>query len=301
MPELITCPHCGTKTSPSSNLCLRCGVELPDYLRGGAIKCPNCLEITSAVEETCRHCGKAIPEYLLAYHREEIAKATEKARAEGDKAPPPAPKAVPPMEPHGTPQQTEVPSYLFPLSARQEIRERKAATTPPPAQPAPASRQTKPRVVEKEPEPEALPVPAKTRPVAPQAATMKLLIRRNQKSGIIRRGIAFTIDVRAELSPEMLALVKKYKMGKEILFYKEKVDLSDYWLLGPFRQLIKALAARLWNIKITVNDLVKGKHMECKDILEMLEAEDQIREASALFKHILESAAHFGGEEVIEL
>ena len=131
---------------------------------------------------------------------------------------------------------------------------------------------------------------------------MKLLLRRNQKSGMMGMGkVTFVLDVRVQVSPEMLALVKKYKMGKEILYYKEKVDLSDYWLLGPFRQFIRAIAARLWDIKITVDELVKGKHMECKDIREMLDAEEQIREASSTFKQILKSAAHFGGEEVVEI
>lgn len=102
MPELITCPHCGTPTSPSSKLCHRCGGEIPDYLRGGALKCPNCLKITSAVEERCRHCGNSIPEYLLAHNREEVAKTAKRARAEAEKASPSA-------QPQSTSQQTEAP------------------------------------------------------------------------------------------------------------------------------------------------------------------------------------------------
>ena len=83
MPEQIICPHCKTTTPASSDLCYRCGKEIPDYLKEGTLECPNCLEITSAVEETCRHCKNPIPDYLLAYSREDLEKrvATERAGA----------------------------------------------------------------------------------------------------------------------------------------------------------------------------------------------------------------------------
>jgi hypothetical protein len=62
----------------------------------------------------------------------------------------------------------------------------------------------------------------------------------------------------------------------------------------------RALAARALNIKITVDDLLHGKSIECKDILEMRAAEEQLEEACQLFKQMLVSAAHFEGEQVIE-
>jgi uncharacterized protein (DUF433 family) len=55
------------------------------------------------------------------------------------------------------------------------------------------------------------------------------------------------------------------------------------------------------NISVTVTDLVQGKRIECKNILEMLAVEGQIREAALTFKQVLDAAAHFGGEEVIAL
>ncbi|MCI0558571.1 MAG: hypothetical protein MN733_08755 [Nitrososphaera sp.] len=127
---------------------------------------------------------------------------------------------------------------------------------------------------------------------------MKLLIRRSQKKGIVG-SITFILDSRAELTPEEKENVKKYKMGKEILYYKEKVDLSksdpETW-----SGIARGLAARALNIKITVDDVVNGKSIECKDILEMRAAEEQLKEACGLFKTMLESAAHFEGEQVIE-
>jgi hypothetical protein len=50
-----------------------------------------------------------------------------------------------------------------------------------------------------------------------------------------------------------------------------------------------------------VNDLASGKKVECKDIIEMMAVVEQIKEAAQTFKAVLNAAAHFGGEEVIEL
>jgi len=130
---------------------------------------------------------------------------------------------------------------------------------------------------------------------------MKLILQRSQKSGMMGMGkIIFGLDARAQLTEEESEYVKKYKMGREILYRKEKVDTSSIQGMGIMAGLGTALAARALNLTISVDDLVKGKHVECKDIVEMRAAEEQLREACAMFKEILESAAHFEGEEVVE-
>jgi hypothetical protein len=128
---------------------------------------------------------------------------------------------------------------------------------------------------------------------------MKLLLRRSQKKGMLGGSVTFVLDSRAELASEEKENVRKYKMGKEILYYKEKVDTKGY---NPesMAGFARALAARALNIKITVDDLLHVKSIECKDILEMRAAEEQLKEACQLFKQMLESAAHFEGEQVIE-
>jgi hypothetical protein len=124
---------------------------------------------------------------------------------------------------------------------------------------------------------------------------MKLLLRRDQKKSLTGK-IVFTVDARAELTPEEREAVQKYKMGDTLLYEKMKLLDRGSGLLGFFSRL----AFRATNIKVTVNDLVHGKHLECKDILEMRGVEEQIKEASETFKAVLDTAAHFGGEEVIE-
>jgi len=125
---------------------------------------------------------------------------------------------------------------------------------------------------------------------------MKLLLRRDQKSGLIGK-ITFTLAVRAELSDEEKKNIQKYKLGDTMLY--ERMTLTDKGsgLLG----VASRLAFKMMNISVSVNDLSDGKKIDCKDIVEMLAVEDQIREAAQTFKNVLEAAATFGGEEVIEL
>ena len=126
---------------------------------------------------------------------------------------------------------------------------------------------------------------------------MKLLLRRNQKAGMMGMGkVAFTLDIRAELSDEEKANIKKYKLGSEILYAKENIQEGGEGIM----KVANRLAALALNLKITVDDLVKGKCVECKDILEMLAAEELIKEACENFKRMLDAAAQFGGEQVLE-
>lgn len=127
---------------------------------------------------------------------------------------------------------------------------------------------------------------------------MKLLLRRDQQtSGIIRNTITFAITVRAELSAEERQNIQKYKLGDSILYSRGELADRGSGLLG----LASRVAFHAMNISVTVNDLVQGKRIECKDILEMLGVQEQIKEAAGTFKAVLEAASHFGGDEVLEL
>lgn len=127
---------------------------------------------------------------------------------------------------------------------------------------------------------------------------MKLLLRRNQKAGMLGMGkISFVLDVRAELTDDEKSNVKKYKLGDTMLYERDKLADRGSGLLG----LASRLAFKMINITVSVDDLSGGKQIECKDIVEMLAVEDQIREAAQTFKNVLAAAASFGGEEVVEL
>lgn len=125
---------------------------------------------------------------------------------------------------------------------------------------------------------------------------MKLLLRREQKSGMLGVGkITFVLGVRAELTEDEKANIKKYKLGETMLYERDKI-VGGSGLLG----LASRLALKMLNLSVSVNDLTSGKQVECKDIVEMLAVEEQIKEACDTFKAVLTAAAQFGGEEVIE-
>jgi hypothetical protein len=125
---------------------------------------------------------------------------------------------------------------------------------------------------------------------------MKLLLRRDQKSGLIGK-ITFILTVRAELTEVEKDNIKKYKLGDTMLYERMTMTDKGSGLLG----VASRLAFKMMNISVSVNDLSGGKKIDCKDIVEMLAVEDQIKEAAQTFKNVLEAAASFGGEEVIEL
>lgn len=125
---------------------------------------------------------------------------------------------------------------------------------------------------------------------------MKLLLRRNQKTGMLGK-IIFMVAVRAELSDDEKANIKKYKLGETMLYERSKITDPGSGLLG----MASRFAFRMINLSVSVNDLEKGKEVECKDIVEMLAVEEQIKEAAHTFRNVLGAASTFGGEEIIEI
>lgn len=127
---------------------------------------------------------------------------------------------------------------------------------------------------------------------------VKLLLRRDQKSGKLGMGkVSFLLDVRAELTPDETANVKKYKLGQTMLYERDKLVDRGSGLLGAASRL----AFRMTNVSVSVNDLANGKQVECKDIVEMLAVEEQIKEAAHTFMAVLQAASTFGGEELVEI
>jgi hypothetical protein len=123
---------------------------------------------------------------------------------------------------------------------------------------------------------------------------MNLLLRRDQRSSLMGK-VVFQLDVRAEISRDEMASIQRYRLGDTVLYTQGELVDKGSGLLG----LASRLAFKAMNISVSVNDLLNGKRVECKDIVEMLAVEDQIKEAAATFKQVLNAAVHFGGEEAI--
>jgi hypothetical protein len=125
---------------------------------------------------------------------------------------------------------------------------------------------------------------------------MKLLLRREQKGGLMGR-ISFLLTVRADLDAAERNNIAKYKLGNTVLYARGEITDRGSGLLG----LASRLAFKAMNISVSVDDLAIGKRVECKDIVEMLAVEDQLKEACRTFKAVLGAAATFGGEETVAL
>jgi hypothetical protein len=128
---------------------------------------------------------------------------------------------------------------------------------------------------------------------------IRLKIRRSQAKGFVR-GVAFNVHFIAELSPDAQRAVEHYRFGKVVLYHKPlELKLSFNVFLALWRAFWLWVTRSRW--QITVNDLTRGRTVKCRNILEVLEVEKDIRVAAELFENILRTASWFGGEEVVEL
>lgn len=125
---------------------------------------------------------------------------------------------------------------------------------------------------------------------------MNLLLRRDQRQGMLGK-VVFQLDVRAEITQEEINYIQHYRLGDTVLYTKNEMTDPGKGLLG----LASRMAFHAMNLSVTVNDLARGKRIECKSILEMLAVEEQIKDAAVVFKQVLNAATYFGGEEAIAL
>ncbi len=153
---------------------------------------------------------------------------------------------------------------------------------------------------------------------------MKLKLKRAQHAGGMLGGkIIFELDARTDLSDEEQGLVKKYHLGKLVLYDSEARKKHSAAAYGHFdtaatmpgydaastgrsiwsnaRGLASAALASL-SLRVTVDSLMSGEHIECKDLDELLGAEAAIVDACKNLKAYLDTAQKFDGrEEVFEI
>ena len=151
---------------------------------------------------------------------------------------------------------------------------------------------------------------------------MQLRLKRSQRSSMMGKTI-FTLDARAELSRDEQALVSKFGLGKLAVYDSEArkkhgeaayghfddgnvpvmsatAGSAGRGLLSNARGLARAAMAAL-SLRVTVDSLSTGQHIECKDLDELLGAEEAIVSACKNIKAYLETALTFDGrEEVFE-
>ena len=155
---------------------------------------------------------------------------------------------------------------------------------------------------------------------------MQLKLKRSQRAGGMLGGkVIFVLDARAEPSPEEAALIKKYSLGKMNVYDSDARKKHQASATGHFDNASggpifavptgKGIAASMWSnarglassammalsLSVTVDSLIAGQHIECKDLNELLGAEGAISEACKNTKAYLDVAVTFDGrEEVVE-
>ena len=114
---------------------------------------------------------------------------------------------------------------------------------------------------------------------------MKLTITKNQveKKGLLggSKGFDFTLAFQALLTPDEKELIRKYKIGGQVL---------TSFMVGDNPPTF-----------IRVDDLEKGHVSTVSDVTELLALKDKIVSACETLKVLLEVMASFGGTEVIEI
>lgn len=125
---------------------------------------------------------------------------------------------------------------------------------------------------------------------------MDLIIKRDQRQGTFGK-VVFQLEVKAKITPEERKAIEQYGLANTLLWQAKEIIDPGKGLLG----LATRALHHATNVTVTVGSLVTGKAIECKDVVELLAVEEQIKEAAKLFKAVLNAAAHFGGEEVVTL
>lgn len=180
------------------------------------------------------------------------------------------------------------------MDDRQALKRRFAALGPTMPPPLPGGPDGHSRVLD-----DLLAEPPAVSVMPPGFDRVQLKVRRNQNKGFVG-GVGFSIHFIAELSPQAQAAVKHYRLGDAILFQKDLgLKLTANIFLALWRVLVLWLTRKRW--RVTVNDLVRGRTLTAKDVIDMLEIEADMRKAADTFVQVLRAAAWFGGEEVIEL
>lgn len=144
---------------------------------------------------------------------------------------------------------------------------------------------------------------------------MQLKIQRSQRAGgLVGNTVIFCLDVRADYSPEERDNIRKYKLGGQVIYNsqaaKKHLEHAGAHLertqagnvgeraSGLARGALSMAMAKM-SLNISIASLGRGHHIACKDLEELLEAEDTVRTACKNVTRYLEIAATFDGSELV--
>ena len=142
---------------------------------------------------------------------------------------------------------------------------------------------------------------------------MQLKIQRSQRKGLTGR-VLFCLDIRADYSPDERTNINRYALGGEVIYNsqaaKKHLEHAGAHLdrtqsggvgerMGGLARGAVSLAMAKMSLNISIASLGRGHHIECKDLGEMLEAEDTVRNACKDMTRYLDAASTFDGSETV--
>jgi len=144
---------------------------------------------------------------------------------------------------------------------------------------------------------------------------MQLKIQRSQRmGGLMGSTVLFCLDVRADYAPQEAANIAKYKLGKEVIYNcraakrhlesaSGQLDRTQAGGVGEratgLVRGVASLAMAAMNLNISIASLGSGHHIECKDLAELMEAEEAVMEACRNVRDFLKLAATFNGSTIL--
>ncbi|MBV9570004.1 MAG: hypothetical protein JO056_02045 [Alphaproteobacteria bacterium] len=133
---------------------------------------------------------------------------------------------------------------------------------------------------------------------------MQLKIQRSQRNASISGKVIFCLDARAFLTAEEQANVSRYRLGGQVIYNsqasrKHLEKANEAGRQGSYFKSLASVALAALNLNITINGLQSGQHIECKDLDELLSAEEALMSACENLKNYLRLAATFDGREVV--
>jgi hypothetical protein len=135
---------------------------------------------------------------------------------------------------------------------------------------------------------------------------MELKIKRSQGSkGLMGKNVTFIINARANLTNEEQANIKKYGLGKDVLYNSEEAEAhaargrarAESGTVGGLAGAFVSLARATLSLRITIDSLMQGQQIECKDLGEALAAEEAIHDACQNLVGYIHAASLFDGTE----
>lgn len=144
---------------------------------------------------------------------------------------------------------------------------------------------------------------------------MQLKLQRSQRpGGVLGTTVIFCLDARADYSPAEASNIGKYKIGGQLVYSSQAArrhiadthrhldrtnsHLAREQVAGLARGVFSLAMAKM-SLNISIASLGRGHHIECKDLAELLDAEQALMEACRNVKQFLAEAATFSGSLIL--